>query len=264
MMGHLSDMEQGSVERAVDDAFKEFNILSEDPLTWDKEHKVNLQLIYSYLEQRAGVDPDARDAARKCWRGIKGGLSRFFSDPLQYTKQPNQIVCFYIGDPGRTADKRASELKFSMVINTAWEWLRQNKMANLGTVIIDDEFQRLVEDEILGQFVADLQTTIRKWNGIQVIATNTPSQLWDVQLDKRNTLGDKIWGNAPIKIIFALEADQLSSLRTHVSIPEGVADAISNQMGSHAFCLRYGANKWVQARVDVPPQEAELYKTRTI
>lgn len=263
IMGHLSDLEQGAIERATDLAFEEFLISPEDPLTWDRKHQVSLKLIYSYLEKLSKDDPDARDAMRKCWRGIKGGLARFFSDPLQYTEQPNQAVFFHLGDPGRTADRRASELKFSMVINTAWEWLRQNRRANRGSVIVADEFQRLVSDPVLGVFIADLQTTIRKWNGIQIIATNTPSQLWDVQIDGNNKLGDKIWGNAPLKGIFALEEDQLNALRSHVSIPDGVADAISTQMGSHAFCLRYGGNKWAQARSDVPPQEAALYKTRT-
>ncbi|KLU61676.1 AAA-like domain protein [Peptococcaceae bacterium CEB3] len=247
LMGDLNDLELTSVEKAVAKVYGQAGIIEHKPETWDKPHSITMRQIYDECDETVKT---------KCWRGFEGGLSGYFSDPIKMDTQPNRLVVFHLGNPDIVSSPKVAAIKFSMAIDTSWEWLRQNRKLGRNTVVDSDEGQRTITKPVIGNYFANLMTTIRKWNGVMLFATNTPSQLWTTDL------GNQIWGNTPVKVIFALESDQIDKLTKVITLPAGVETAIRKQFGTHIACIRDRGGHWVQVRVDIPPEEAALYKTR--
>lgn len=248
LMGDLNDLELSNVERATAKVYERAGILEKNQNTWGAKHNIVMKDIYN----------ECNEVVReKCWRGFEGGLSGYFSDPLQMDTQPNRLVVFHLGNPDIVTSPKVTAIKFSMAIDTSWEWLRQNRKLGRNTLVDSDEGQRTITKPVIGNYFANLMTTIRKWNGVMLFATNTPSQLWNTEL------GNQIWGNTPVKIIFALESDQIDKLTKVVTLPEGVESAIRRQLGTHTATIRDRMGNWVQIKADIPPEEEMLYKTRT-
>lgn len=248
LMGDLTELELTSVEKAVVKVYAQAGIFERKPETWDRAHSITMRQIYDECDETVKT---------KCWRGFEGGLSGYFSDPIKMDTQPNRLVVFHLGNPDIVASPKVTAIKFSMAIDTSWEWLRQNRKMGRSTVVDSDEGQRTITKPVIGNYFANLMTTIRKWNGVMLFATNTPSQLWNTEL------GNQIWGNTPVKVIFALESDQIDKLTQVITLPTGVETAIRKQFGTHVATIRDRGGNWVQVKVDIPPEEEALYKTRT-
>lgn len=248
LMGDLNDLELSNVERAMAKVYGLAGISEKDSNTWATKHNIVMKDVYNECNEVV---------QEKCWRGFEGGLSGYFSDPLRMDTQPNRLVVFHLGNPDIVTSPKVTAIKFAMAIDTSWEWLRQNRKLGRHTLVVSDEGQRTITKPIIGNYFANLMTTIRKWNGVMLFATNTPSQLWNTEL------GNQIWGNTPIKIIFALESDQIDKLTKVVTLPEGVESAIRRQLGTHIATIRDRMGNWVQIKADIPPDEEVLYKTKT-
>ncbi len=248
LMGDLDDLELANVERSTAIVFAKAGITERDPNSWNVQHNITMRDIYNECNEAVKT---------KCWRGFEGGLSGYFSDPLKMDTQPNKVVVFHLGNPDIVANPKVTAIKFAMAIDTSWEWLRQNRKLGRNTLVDSDEGQRTITKPVIGNYFANLMTTIRKWNGVMLFATNTPSQLWNTEL------GNQIWGNTPVKVIFGLEADQIDKLTKVVTLPEGVENAIRRQLGTHHATIRDRMGNWVQVKVDIPPEEEILYRTRT-
>ena len=170
---------------------------------------------------------------------------------------PGRLTVLHLGNPNASArDARGIAVRYALAVQAVWEWLRRNRVLGRWTMVVVDEGQRVMENPVLAPNLADLCTAIRKWRGCLVLATNAPAALW------RGGHGDAVWANTAVKVIFWLEDDQLDALRRRADIPDPVAAAVRRQHGTRTACARIGPQKWVQVRLDLPPEELELYWTR--
>lgn len=242
----LTPTEHGALERAVTHALAEgAGVVEHDPSTWDRPASVTWEDVCGALEANARKDRFADEAAAKVWRAVYGGLRHLFVGREPLTAPDARLTVLHTGSPEAAVDSHEAYVRFAMVTWLVWEWLRQNRRRGLETVVMVDEGQRVFQHPVLGPYFAALMTTIRKWRGQMIFATNTPSQLWarTAAGGGANPVGDMLWGNTPYKAIFALEEAQIEALARNAEIPPGVLAAIRAQReDDKTAVLRLGGN----------------------
>ncbi len=214
--------------------------------------------IYGRIRARGDAgDPWAGPVAQRLWRFFEGSMAGILADPLPIPTMPAPLTVLHLGNPlASDADAATLAVKYQLALSTAWEWLRQGRAAGQWTMVVVDEGQRVFGHPLLARHFAALATTIRKWRGSLVLATNTPGALWEAGH------GEALWGNALYKVVFALETDQVDALARHAAVPAGVLDAVRRQLHTRRAVIRDGGRGWVQVRLDLPAGELGLYRTR--
>lgn len=141
--------------------------------------------------------------------------------------------------------------------------LKQNRAANKGYMdIAVDEFQSLAESETAMDFLGDLNTTIRKWNGSMWFASNVPETLFT-----HSGGGMKIWNNTRHKVFMRMEEATLKTLAEKGRLPEHVQDQIRHLPSgddAHWFVLRRGEGVYETLEMTVGAEEQKLYETRGV
>ncbi|WP_158246397.1 VirB4 family type IV secretion system protein [Sulfobacillus sp. hq2] len=264
ILGDFDLVTKSAVERAVITVWKRYGVSPEDPATWTRTPHAPHPTMAEVWEQLniTTEDPDAMNAAKRLWVYIHGSQRYLFAGrPEVWDTIPSPLTVWHLGNLAQHAGVDARHLppetagRYVLVWHTIWEWLRRQRRAGQWTAIVVDEGQRVMTQPILGSSVADLASTIRKWNGVMLLATNTPDPLWST------SVGQSLWATTPLKAFLRLEKAQVESAAQALQMPAPVAGTLV-ELPKQTVLLRLWHDEWVTARAEVPPDEARLYKTR--
>ncbi|CAB1129421.1 DUF87 domain-containing protein [Candidatus Hydrogenisulfobacillus filiaventi] len=256
VLGGLDQDGKTAVEQAVERAWREHGVDPDNPATWDAPSG-RPSMLNVWEELHHAQDEFSITAARRLWRFIHGSQRHLFQGrPVAWVVPPGRLVVWHLGNiqvqQGQDLSPEQAG-RYILVWRTTWEWLRAQRKAGRWTAVVVDEGQRALPQSYLGASIADLATTIRKWNGILLFATNAPKQLWSL------AAGQTIWDNTPVKVLFGLEPDRAAEMAQHLVLPPAVQPgSLLPQMA----WLRAPGLPWVMVRADVPPEEAALYATK--
>lgn len=261
VLGGLGLAEQGAVERAVQAAWAARGVTPDDPASWDRAGaSPTMAEVWAALDAARGRDPAAAAAADALWRFVHGsGRHLFQGRPTAWHEPPARCAVWHLGGLAQmtptTAISPEAAGRYALVLDATWEWLRRLRRAGEWTAVVVDEGQRVLPQPVLGEAVAAMATTIRKWNGVLVFATNTPDPLW------RTPAGQGLWSVTPIKALLKLEAAQVQGLVQALAVPAPVREALPH-LPERTVLARLPGGAWAELRAMVPPEEAALYQTR--
>lgn len=264
ILGDFDLVTKAAVERAVIAAWSSYGATPDNPGTWDRPVNAPHPLMADVWERLNATtdDPDAVNGAKRLWVYIHGSQRYLFAgQPQVWDTLPTPLTVWHLGnlaqqagvDSGRLPPETAG--RYVLVWHTIWEWLRRRRRMGQWTAVVVDEGQRVMNQPILGSSVADLASTIRKWNGIMLLATNTPDALWNTPV------GKSLWSTTPLKAFLKLEEAQAKEAALALKMPVPVAAALS-QLPKWTVLMRLWNDEWTTVRAEVPPDEAALYKTR--
>ncbi|GIP08838.1 hypothetical protein J1TS5_10080 [Paenibacillus macerans] len=232
--------------------------------TWDGPYPGPRPTIHRAFEeiQKAAEsgNPDAQsllDKIKIYFIGIYDGLFRV-EEPLTVQRAPLVVYKVGSGQGAGEKDERAkqAQLKMSMafdVVNANIQALRFEG-AYFSAVVVD-EGQRQLQNAELRRAVFDWYTAIRKWNGMMILASNTPA----IMLDTAEGIG--MWENTSVRVFFYMEQSAVRALAKAADVPEEIQERISQNEGSLKFVIEYH-KQYDELFMDVPEEESKLYKTR--
>jgi hypothetical protein len=245
---------------AILNTFKEAGIQEKDPTTWNAPYageRPTIHRLFFHLTESESTA--AKSLVEKIKIYFKGIYSHIFSVEETGTFHKAPLVVYKVGQAlGDNKDERAkqAQLKMSMafdVVNANIQYLKFEGI--YFSAVLVDEGQRQLRNEELRRAVFDWYTSIRKWNGMMILGSNTPAIMLE------NAEGQGMWENTSIRVYFYLEQSAIRLLRSHTDIPIQITDKISSNEGSNCFILEYH-KKFDELIMDVPGDEAKLYKTR--
>ncbi|MDA8206379.1 MAG: DUF87 domain-containing protein [Thermaerobacter sp.] len=264
ILGSWDLVTKAAFERAVMGVWARYGVQPTDPRTWEISDDAPHHAMREVWEElAASPDPAAQNAARRLWIYIEGSQRMFFAGtPRRWAQMPAPLVVWHLGNlalqggiTGNNDLPPETAGRYWLVLQTTWEWLRQRRQRGVWTAVLADEGQRLLHQPILGTAMADLASTIRKWNGVLAFATNTPDALW------QTPAGQMLWGATPIRAFWRLEEAQAQAAAQALRMPSAIRHALS-EMPEHHVLMRLWHDQWTLVQAQVPPEEAALYRTR--
>ncbi|WP_163860421.1 TraG/VirB4 family ATPase [Paenibacillus elgii] len=237
-------------------------ILRHDQSTWEGPYAGPKPTIHRVFED---LGKQEEPAAKSVYDKVKIYFTGIYDDIFQ-EEEPNTfhkapLVVYKVGvgtTEGNEKDERAkqAQLKMSMAfehVNSNIQFLKFQGVTF--SAVLVDEGQRQLKNPELKLAVFAWYTAIRKWNGMMILGSNTPA----VMLESTEGIG--MWENTNIRVYFFLEASAVRSLTSHSDVPIEIQEKIAQNAGSHRFILEYHKH-YDELFMDVPPEEAALYKTR--
>lgn len=264
ILGDWDLITTAAVQRAVMTVWARYGVNPHDSMTWDRPLDApgpTMAEVWHTLTEMAD-DPEAQNAARRLWIYIEGSQRTFFAGiPHRWDTMPTGLVVWHLGNLAMQGGVTQTGLppetagRYFLVLQTTWEWLRRRRQQGVWTAVLADEGQRLLHQPILGGAIADLASTIRKWNGVLAFATNTPDALW------QTPVGQALWSTTPIKAFWRLEEAQAQAAAQALRMPPAVANALAG-IPEQQVIVRLWHDQWTTVRAMVPPDEQALYQTR--
>lgn len=203
----------------------------------------------------------ARDLAARLEPYFAGGLAHVFQaeDAVDFAA-PLTVVHAADADD---ADSRLGALKMLLDGAAVREMLEaEGRSGRRYTAVYFEEGQRLLQNAHMRRYVADLFTAIRKRNGMAMLATNSTQALFERDGDV--TKAGPIWQNARGKVLLAMSREAVEDVKGHGTMPEGVVRLLEGlRAADHAAVLEWDGRHEV-VRMDVPSEEAEMYRTRGV
>ncbi|MFM9329046.1 VirB4 family type IV secretion system protein [Paenibacillus mesotrionivorans] len=253
---------------AIKSVYEQAGIRRDMSSTWDhpKGPAPTIHRLFQEIKSRAGTEGrSGRHALNLLEKiemyfdgGVYDGLFQV-PEPLAFHAAP--MVVYKVGtgstDPNEK-DERAkqAQLKMSMAFDQVNANVQFNKFeGKTFSAVLVDEGQRQLKNPELRSAVFGWYTAIRKWNGLMILGSNTP----DIMLDTAEGRG--MWENTSIRVYFYMEQSAIRSLATHSDIPLEIQQQISQNVDSKRYILEYHG-QYDELYMDVPPEEAALYKTR--
>ncbi|RJX40943.1 DUF87 domain-containing protein [Paenibacillus pinisoli] len=250
-----------SIKRVFDSA----GIDPEDITTWDAPYsgpRPTIHRVFEDLESEAKHNSDAKslyDKIKIYFIGIYNGLFAI-EEPLEFSKA--KLVVYKVGlgqvKDSEVNDERAqqAQLKMSMAIDAVNANIQYLKFqgAYFSAALVD-EGQRQTQNPELRSAIFNWYTAIRKWNGMMILGSNTPS----IMLDTAE--GQGMWENTNTKVYFYMEQSAIRALTQHSDIPYEIQAKISENEDTNRFVLEYH-KRYDELLMQVPDAEARLYKTR--
>jgi hypothetical protein len=237
----------------------------DNPATWNGPYtgpRPTIHGVFRELQQEAeSNNRDARSAVGKVriyFTGIYDGIFQE-EEPSTFHRAPLVVYKVGVGTmDGNEKDERAkqAQLKMSMSfdqVNANIQFLKFQ--GSTFSAVLVDEGQRQLKNLELKQAVFAWYTAIRKWNGMMILGSNTPA----IMLESAEGVG--MWENTNIRIYFFLEQSAIRSLAAHSDVPPEIQERISQNAGSRRFILEVH-KQYDELFMDVPPEEAALYKSR--
>lgn len=257
LAGDADAEERAAADRAVMAAVEAAGIDRDNPATWDRPTG-GLPAAYRMLQQEAGADPGAHRLAKKLWPYFEGTQRRLLTQADDAPDAQAPLIVIHFGPARRKgAEAHAQAVKMALATHYCWGLIRRERALGRRPVAINfEEGQRLLQDEDMSDFVLDIATGIRKFNGICILAMNEPKVLFGT------AGGQGLWDNSAVKVLFWMEEAALKDIAQNTKVPQPVLDTVAALQGSHAFAVRYAEKGWDVLRLQLPPEEVALYKTR--
>ncbi|WP_168121898.1 DUF87 domain-containing protein [Paenibacillus sp. HB172176] len=221
-----------------------------------------IHLVFEDIQREAKQNPDAKsllDKIKIYFIGIYNGL---FAEEEPLTFRQAKLVVYKVGSgqmkDSDLNDERAqqAQLKMSMAIDAVNANIQYLKFqgASFSAVLVD-EGQRQTQNPELRREIFSWYTSIRKWNGMMILGSNTPM----IMLDTAEGVG--MWENTNTRVYFYMEHSAVRELARHSDIPFEVQQRISENEDTNRYVLEYN-KKYDELIMQVPEHEARLYKTR--
>lgn len=238
---------QTLVDRAVSLAIKR-------PLEEYVQRKVypdaTIHDVYRELKQ---IDSQAANALYPYFEGIR----KFAFSESRRIDFDNDLVVIHAAQFG--GDQAVAVSKLQMVVGAVFDEVVRARKANRYIAVIMEEGQRALLNPIFQNLAYQLATTIRKYNGMFIMSTNSPQLMFE------SALGRAIWSSSEYKVLFYLDKDPAEQLKAQMHIDDDIIAELRETYGTHMFLFsqrKGGDDIYDKLRVDVPPSEAELYRTR--
>jgi len=264
LAGGLSPSESNAADRALSLLWEKIEVKRDDPKTWDNCRRVT---IHDWYEKLKDLDFNgSKELSEKLWRFFEGAQSRMFSQPEEINISNTNLVVYHVASTiNNESEEHAAAVKISLAQNSVWDIVKRNRIAGeRWSAVVYDEGQRSMADDGVNAGINNLATTIRKWNGLMVLATNKPGVLW--RGVKGGIEGDSgLWSNSAFKVLFWLEQSDMNAVREHADLPTEVLNRLKGLHGTKSFIFRYMAkNAYDVLRLEIPDEELRLVKTRRL
>lgn len=253
--GELGPDEANAVDRAIGAAHARKGIHARDPRTWDRVDQPAIHDWYAALKE--DPTPGARRLAERLWRFFEGMQAHLFRRAEGRVAE-NRLVVFHVAQIANSeVEARLGDVKMSLATSWIWNEIKRERFrGERFTAVVLDEFQRLALNDRASRFTNTVATTIRKWNGMLVAATNKPSVLWET------VGGAGVWDNTPFKVLFWMEDSAIRALSERLDVPEEAVEALRTFHGTKRFLLRARDRGWDALKLELPPEELAMYRTR--
>lgn len=264
LAGGLSPAEANAADRALMRLWDECGVGRDDQGTWARLNRRRVHDWYGQLKALASEGaPGAGSLADKLWRFFEGAQSRMFAVPDDVDFGGSPLVVFHVAQTvNNELEEHTAAVKMSLALTSVWDAVRRNRIrGNRWSAVFCDEGQRLLLDPNASRFVNTLATTIRKWNGLLVLATNKPSVLW-AHAEGGTEGGSGLWSNSAYKVLFWLEDADMMAVEKNAELPAPVLSAIRKLRRTHRFVLRVLDKGFDVLKLSLPAEELALYKTR--
>lgn len=268
-MAGSREVDPGLINTAIRAAFAildEAGIDRNDPQAWDRVPGRSWPGVmdwYAALEREAEADPGGM-AARLAgpngllWRFFRGDMAGLFGRRLDEGDMlGTDWTVFHVASLADSNDDQTAGAVKTLLLGDALmnQLIRVRLEQRRYAMVQWDECQRQMSSPHMARHIGTWATTIRKWNGCAVVATNVPQVLWETQY------GSWLWENTSLKALFWLEHSGFKAIREHGDVPVEVIDRLGGCKGTNVFSLRHKGS-WDFLRLNLPPREIALYETR--
>lgn len=263
--GTLEDKELNAADRALMKTWKDAEVNKKDQSTWCTEKAKKEATIHKwYKNLQEDENEAAKSLVEKVWTYFEGTMSDMFAneDNLESIHDQRLTVVHVAKEIDNQEEQRIGAVKMTMAQDTIWsEVKREKEKGEKFCAIVIDEGQRTLENEMMSSYVYTVGTTIRKYDGLLVLATNHPGAIW------KTKGGEALWGNSAIKISFWMEPGPLEELKTKSDFPKDIIDELMNFYQTRKFIIRYKdparqGKEFDIAKLILSSEEQELYRTR--
>lgn len=253
--GELPPDEINAAEQAFGAAHLAKGISRTDPDTWERPTQPSIRDWYAALKE--DPSPGAQRLVEKLWRYFDGMQSHLFGNP-ETALEERRLTVFYVAQTVNSeAEARLANVKLALVTNHIWNEVKRGRFqGDRFTAVVQDEFQRQALNPELSRFTGTVASTIRKYNGLLVLAGNRPSVMWE------SVGGKSQWDNSPFKVFFWMEDSAIRDLGERLDMPAEAADALRSFHDTKRFLIRVRDRGWDALKLDLPPEEVAMYRTR--
>ncbi|OPX94019.1 MAG: AAA-like domain protein [Pelotomaculum sp. PtaB.Bin104] len=266
LAGGLTPAESNAADRAITALWKEAEVDRDDPGTWDNCRKYSIHDWYRTLKELKY--DGCRELSEKLWRFFEGAQSRMFSQAEELKIGRSNLVVYHVGSSVNSeVEEHTAAVKMSLALDSVWDAVKRNKVAGeRWSAVIFDEGQRLLLNDDASNGTNTLATTIRKWNGLMVLATNKPGVLWKGAKDRGGTEGGSgLWSNSAFKVLFWLEQSDMKAVQENAELPDEVLNRLKGLHSTKSFIFRYlDKSAYDILRLELPDSELRLVKTRKL
>lgn len=265
LAGETTPGELNAADRALMKTWKDAGVVKEDQSTWATERTRKEANIHKWYKNLCSEESeDAKSLQDKVWSYFEGTMSDMFGkeDDLNEIHEQRLVVFHVAQEIDSDVDQHTGSVKMAIATDTVWhEIKREKEKGEKFSAVVVDEGQRALENEMMSNHVHTVGTTIRKYDGLLVLATNTPSVIW------KSKGGESLWDNSAIKIVFWTEEAPLNLIKTKAKFPEEIVEQIETLYQTRQFVIRYKdpdrkGKEFDIARLILSTEEGELYKTR--
>lgn len=259
LAGGVSPEESNAADRALMRLLDRLGVDEDDHTTWDNLSS-SIHEWYGELEwlvENTDIE-GCKPLANKLWQYFRGSQKDLFSRPEKLNLQGKDMYVFHVASSINNQDEQhIGAVKIALATNAVWDAVRRNRiLAERFAAVIYDEGQRLLLNDHASENVNTMATTVRKFNGLTILATNKPSVFFDT------VGGAGFWSNSAYKALFWCEPNDLRRLAENADIPDSVIAKLKTLKKTKQFVFREPMKGWDVLRLQLPPEERELYKTR--
>lgn len=261
----LTSEEVYEAGEAIRRVMKNAGIDRDDPDTWDgplKGHRPTIHLAFAEIEKEAKANnPDALSLYGKIKIYFIGVYDNLFRKEEDITVHKAPLVVYKVGNGENSDDEKdevakRAQLKMSMAFDVVNANIQALKFeGTYFSAVLIDEGQRQLKNKELRRAVFNWYTSIRKWNGMMILGSNTPAIMLD------NSEGIGMWENTSVRVYFYMEHSAVRTLTQAADVPEEIQQRIGQNEGSRRYILEYH-KKYDELFMHVPPKEHALYRTR--
>ncbi len=250
----ISPAEKDMADKIMMMVYATVGVDPDDPSTWNQAASIHdwWQIVKEH------PDPVAK-ALRDKLSLYFDGSQRLFRQPLSPDWDGAQFVRIRVSDSvsNNAADERIAGVKTLLANNYVWQWVVANKHKGLQYVMIRiDEGQRVLRDPEMASHTYHLATDGRKHNAGLTIAANDINVFWET------TAGRGMWENANLHCLFYMQESGIKKAAENGLVPETVREHLRTFSQTHQFMITRDSRRWTRARMELPPVELDLAKTR--
>ncbi|MGG1669997.1 helicase HerA domain-containing protein [Paenibacillus sp. NRS-1783] len=240
-------------------------IQEEDQNTWAEPYSGPRPTIHSVFADLGKQAEAGNENAKSVYDKVKiyfiGIYKGMFKEEEPVAMQDAPLVVYKVGsgevDKAKpTEAAKQAQIKMSMAFDIVNSNIQKMKFEGKRfSAVLVDEGQRQMRNEELRSAIFDWYTSIRKWNGMMILASNTPA----IMLQTGEGLG--MWQNTNIRVYFYMEPSAVRELDQHTDVPAEIQQRISEYEDTKKYTLEYNG-LFDELIMKVPPSEHKLYKTR--